>query len=298
MRNGRIQSIVCAFGFFELSSVLSMTECVLGEAIRTTPPNMVINMNRKLTTAVLLLVLIAFGLVGQTMAQSREIGVHVGDNFVYSINTIWSTNASATVPSYLVEINSTVFVVNVTAVQTPNVNATIAWIFSNGTQLNDLVTLDVDSGAVLYYIPDTPVFQGFYTSNLVVGERLRPTGNDSSTLVQHLIVGNYSSGVRYTNEVEIDSSVPGGTEAKTLYIDKTAGVLVEFTDYTQLQDQADEIVWALRETNLWAVSSSQNPTPLPSISEFSETMLLPVVAAMFLAVTLGVVAYRRPRHQS
>ena len=255
-------------------------------------------MNRKLTVAVLLLVLIALGSAGQTMAQTRDIGVHVGDNFVYSIHTLWSTNASATVPSYLVEINSTVFVVNVTAVQNPNVNATIAWIFSNGTQINDLITLDVDSGAVLYFVPDTPVFQGFYVSNLVVGERLRPTGNDSSTLVQHLTVGNYSSGVRYANVVEIDSSVPGGTEAKTLYVDKAAGVLVQFIDYIQLPDQSDVIAWALRETNLWAVSSSQNPTPLPSISEFSNSMLLPVVATMLLAVTIGLVAYRRPRHQN
>jgi len=39
--------------------------------------------------------------------------------------------------------------------------------------------------------------------------------------------------------------------------------------------------------------SSQNPTPSPTIPEFPQTIMLLMIAAMFLTVTLGLVAYRR-----
>jgi beta-lactamase regulating signal transducer with metallopeptidase domain len=41
--------------------------------------------------------------------------------------------------------------------------------------------------------------------------------------------------------------------------------------------------------------SSKNPTPSPSIPEFPQTIVLLLIAAMFLIITVGLVAYRRAR---
>ena len=103
-------------------------------------------MSRKLTIAVSFLVLIAFSSMGQAFAQGQELGVHVGDNFAYSITSQWSsTDPSGVIPSSLVDANrTTAFNVTVSAIQNPNVTSTITWSFSNGTELTNVVTLDVD----------------------------------------------------------------------------------------------------------------------------------------------------------
>jgi hypothetical protein len=257
-------------------------------------------MNRKLTVAISLLVLIVFSLVGQTLAQNRRIGVNVGDNFVYTITAQWrSTNSSATIPPYLVETNKTAALnVTVSAIQNTNVTASVTWSFTNGTDLNALVTLDVVSGALLSYVPNMPVFQGFYVANLYAGELLRPTGNNTF-IINWVITGNYSSGLRDTNVATLTYPVTNssggtvGTETQTFYIDKATGALVQFEYYTELPDQGVLVTWLLKETNVWAVSSPLNPNPSPSIPEFPQIMILLVVTAMFLVVTVSLVAYRK-----
>jgi hypothetical protein len=257
-------------------------------------------MKRKLTVAITLLVLIFFSLVGQTLAQNRRIGVNVGDNFVYTITAQWtSANSSVIIPSYLVETNKTKALnVTVSAIQNTNVTASVTWSYKNGTELNSTVTLDVLSGEILSYIPNLPVFQGFYVANLYVGEFLRPTGNNS-LIVDRVIAGNYSSGLRDTNVASLTYPVTNssgervGTETQNFYIDKATGVLVQYEYYTDLPNQGALVVWLLKETNVWAVSSPQNPLPLPSIPEFPQIMILLVVTAMFLVVTVGLVVYGR-----
>jgi hypothetical protein len=264
-----------------------------------------IGMNRKLTVVILTLVLIVFSLIGQTFAQNRKIGVNVGDNFVYNITALWSSNnASAVIPPYLVETNKTVAInVTVSAIQNPNVNATVTWSYTNGTDLTSLVTLDVVSGAVFSQAPNSPVFQGFYVANLFVGELLRPTGNNSF-IINQVMTGNYASGLRDTNVAALTfpianaSGVAVGTETQTFYIDKATGALVQFEDHTELPDQGALVTWLLKETNVWAVSSLPSPTPSPSIPEFPQTLVLAVAAAMFLIVTVGLVAYRRQNHHN
>ncbi len=266
-------------------------------------------MNRKLTIAISLLVVLAFSSLGQALAQSQEIGVHVGDRFVYSITAQYSSsNSSVAIPPGLVDANkTTTFNVTVTAVQNPNVTATIAWSFSNGTVVNSTVTVDVDSGNPVYYVPNAPVFEGFYYANLGEGDLLRPSG--SYLPINQTITGSFASGFREVNFAQftftgsVTENITTGIQTTSYFIDKATGVLFQRVDnatsldlVTTLFQSASE-TWTLVETNLWNASTSQNPTPSPSpspsIPEFPQTMILPVVAAMFLTVTVGLAAYRR-----
>ena len=204
-------------------------------------------MKRKLTVTLTILCLLCFGIIGQVIAQTHLPGVTFGDNFVYSITSSWnSSNASAIVPLFLVEINSTVaYNVTVTYVIDVNVTAMNTWRFLNGTDLNSLVTLDTNSGQVYEYIPGLPAFQGFYDANLGVNEFLRPSGNNTVPVwINQTITRDYASGKRDTNVVTLsyqstdvtNSSI--GTTTATFYIDKATGVLVERRDFTEFPDQS------------------------------------------------------------
>jgi len=274
-------------------------------------------MNRKLTITISLLVVLAFAVVGQALAQSQQIGVHVGDRFVYGMTAQWTaSDPNAKIPAGLVDANRTAFFnVTVSAVQNPNVTATIAWSFSNGTVVNSTVTVNVDSGEV-DYVPGLPIFEGFYYSNLSELEPLRPGGN--FIIINQTVSADYASGVRDTNFIQftfvtsVSNNVTTGTQTTTYYVDKAAGVQVGRIDEAASLDpvtsllQTASVTWTLKETNLWLVSSSQNSTPSPSLSpspsipEFPQTMLVPVAAAMCLIVTVSLAAYRRhsPRNAS
>jgi len=265
-----------------------------------------INMNKKLTITISLLVVLAFSAVGQALAQSQQVGVHVGDKFVYGITAVWTaSDPNAKVPAGLAEANKTVtFNVTVSAVQNPNVTAAIAWSFSNGTVVNSTVTVNVDSGEV-DYVPGMPLFEGFYYANLGEFEPLRPNGN--FIVINQTVSVDYASGVRDTSFVQFtfptsaSYNITTGSQTTTYYIDKVAGVQVRRIDEAASLDpvtslfQSAKVTWTLKETNLWTVTSSQNPTPSPSptIPEFPQTMMLPIVAATFLAVTVGLAVYRR-----
>jgi len=269
-----------------------------------------IDMNKELTITISLIVVLAFSAVGQALAQSQQIGVHVGDKFVYGITAQWTaSDPNAKIPAGLVDANRTAsFNVTVSAVQNPNVTAVIAWSFSNGTVVNSTVTVNVDSGEV-DYVPGLPVFEGFYYANLGEFEPLRPSG--SFVIINQTVSVDYASGVRDTNLIQftfptsVSNNITTGTQTTTYYVDKVAGALVRREDEATSLDPATTlyqhaiVTWILKENNLWTVSSSQNPTPSPSLSpsptipEFPQTMIVPIAAAMFLTVTAGLVAYRR-----
>lgn len=250
-------------------------------------------MKRKLTITLFILCLLCFGIIGQSIAQTRLPGVNVYDNFVYSITSSWnSSNASATVPISLVEINNTVtFNVTVTYVANDNVTATNTWSFSNGTRIDSLVTFDTNSGNLIDYIPGLPAFEGFYDANLGVNDLLRPSGNNTTPVwINQTVTRNYDSVKRDTNFVTFsypstdvtNSSI--GTTTTTFYIDKPTGVLVERKDFTEFPDQNGTILWTLKSTNLWTVSatSPQLPLPLPIIVAIVAVVIVVVVAAVYI----------------
>ncbi len=242
-------------------------------------------MNKKLTFALIALVLVCSGLMGQSMAQTetKVSGVNAGDYFVFSITSQWSSsNSSATVPLYLVDINNTQYYkVMVSSAIGPNVTATNVWHFTNDTEVNTLVVMDVESMA-MYFMNG---FQGFCKPNLGVGDLLYSGMADSPTINQ-TVSRDYGSGKRDTNVVTFSYAVTDpansteGTEMLTFYIDKETGVFVERNIYTEFPDQTGSETWILTETNLWTVSAAQLELPLP----------LPVIIAIVVVIVAAIVA--------
>jgi hypothetical protein len=243
----------------------------------------VIDMNKKLTITLPLLALLFFGIVGQTLAQTRVPGVHQEDYFIYDITSHWSSsNASLTVPPYLLGINDTRWYnVTVSSVQGINVTARTAQHFANGTDDNRLITLDVDSGSIYFMVG----FQGFFDANLVAGDLLRPSGNDTVTINQ-TISRDYASGKRETNVLTLSYPVTDytnsslGTATVTYYIDKATGVLVERKDYAEFPDQNGSEVWVLKDTNLWANTAA--PIPWLIITVVVVVIVVAIVSLVFL----------------
>ncbi len=246
-------------------------------------------MNRKLTPAIITLTLVCVGLIGHVFAQTETpiSGVNVGDYFTFNVTSQWSTtNASATVPPYLLEINKTAYYkVMISSVIGPNVSATNVWHFNNDTEINSLVVMDVETRE-MYFMNG---FQGFCKANLTAGEPLYSGITDSPT-INETISRNYASGPRETNVVSFSYPVADfyntteGTETLTFYIDKITGVFVERIVHTEFPDQTGTETWKLTETNRWTVSASAETLPpslLPIISVIV-VIIVVVVAAAFL----------------
>ena len=245
-------------------------------------------MNKKLTTALTLLCLLCFGMMAQTSAQTQAPGVKEGDYFVFSITSQWSSsNSSITVPTYLLDINKTdYYKVMVSSVQSPNVTATNMWHFKNGTDINSLAILDLNSGELVYYIPGLPAFQGFSYANISVNEPLLPSVQDSPTMNQ-TIKRAYGSGQRDTNVITLSYDVTDssnstiGVETTSLYFDKATGVLVERNVYTEFADQNGSAIWILTETNLWTVPVAKIELPLPIIVAIVAAIIVVIVAVVY-----------------
>ncbi|MFB3889390.1 MAG: hypothetical protein ACE14S_07855 [Candidatus Bathyarchaeia archaeon] len=250
-------------------------------------------MNRKLSITLILLGILCLSFVGQVMAQTRVPGVKAEDTFKYSLTSTWtSTNASATVPPDILEINNTQwYSVTVSYVMDVNVTTRDFWHFANGTENPSLVIQDVESGQ-WYYMTG---LVGIIGANISAGQLLHPTGQDG-WMVNETVSREYASGKRDTNLVSFttdlldENNVTIGTRKEDYYFDKATGMLVERRDEVSQRGDQATIVLKLTETNVWAVSSAVSELPLP----------LPILAGVIAAVVavvlvVAVLLYRGRR---
>jgi hypothetical protein len=259
-------------------------------------------MNSKLIIILGLSFVLCFGLAGQTLAQSRIPGVKSQDYLIYSIVAYWSSeNASAPVPSSLVDLNKTSqYQVTIGGTSGVNITSTHSWSLENGTQINYLVTIDVESGEAYYHSFNQPPFEGIVGADINSGSLLHPAGNDSITINQ-TITRNYASGPRDTNVVELTGQIENetldsvtnttvfttiGTEKVEFYLDKATGVLVEQNTTVESFEpqESASIVWTLRDTNLWDVAQ-----PLDLL------LIVIIVVAVAVAIIAPIVYLRLPR---
>lgn len=217
-----------------------------------------------LAIGVAIIVIVAFviyinwpqGSQGETVTLP---GVKVGDEFTYSLNGFYSSDdPNATMPENFPQINMTEwFKVLVTDVSGAEVSVNTIWRFTNGTELNQSSTIDVDTG-----IPNpTNGFYPIYAANLKANDYIRPHGPDRST-INETINRQYASGTRQTNfrtisipSYDENDSSKTWVETPTIYFDKQTGMLVELRDvnvYTNPQ-MTLTVVWTLTDTNVWKV---------------------------------------------
>jgi len=217
-----------------------------------------------IVAAVALILVAVLALViflGSTSNQAIVPGVKVGDEFIYDIKTAWSSNDSnATLDDYYVQLNMTEwYKIAVTEINGSKVTISTLWRFTNGTEVDAISTLRVDSG-IAY---PTNAFWGIYAANLKVNERIRPFGA-THAVVNETITKEYTSGTREINVISLteqyyDADDPFGnttwTDFMNVKFDKKTGMLVEFHNISMFTNpsQTYTLSWILLETNVWDV---------------------------------------------
>jgi hypothetical protein len=249
-----------------------------------------IKMNRKLTIALSLLVLLGFSLVTQAFAQTRVPGVTPDDYFTYTITTLWSsTNIGATVPSDLLENNNTIYNCTILDVVGSNVTANDIWHFNNGTDSNAIVIQNVDSGTSF-------LMNGLITiagANLGQNDMLFSSVNDPRKINQTTSI-DYGNSKRDTNAVVFNYP---GFGAESLYFDKATGMLAARVEYSINSEENASIIIVLIDTNRWLITAYPqivSPTSSPPTSDpgqvFGITLSTPIIVAIITVIIVAAVA--------
>jgi hypothetical protein len=269
-------------------------------------------MKRKLVFALSLLALLCFAMVGQILGQTGTVGVNANDEFTYTIGDFWSSsNSSATAPADLLTTNDTQWYnVTVSEISASNVTTIDNWQYINGTDNTAVVVQDVNSGTS--YLMNGLI--NIVGANLVPGDRLYPTGNDTR-IINQTVSFNYGSSKRDTNAVvttypTLDSlNNVVGYEISAFYFDKATGVLAARSDFTVDAEENVTILILLEDTNLWTITqlpsiitprSSTPPNPV-SLQVFGISLpifVASVVATIVIVVVVSAVLLRgRRRHK-
>ena len=212
--------------------------------------------------AIVLVVIIVLAFMIYVGLQTGPAGVKEGDEFVYDIMGIWSTNdPNATIPEAFPQLNMTEwYKITVTGVSDAEVSINTTWRFTNGTELTGTGTVDVETG--IYY--PTEGFWAIYAANLRENDRLRPIGPDRST-INGTTTRDYVGGARETNRLSLvlqyyDADDPTYSTTLTEYMnvqfDRRTGMLVELLDmsvYTNPQLTLT-VVWEIKSSNVWTVA--------------------------------------------
>ena len=200
-------------------------------------------MHRKLYLTILFI--LVFTSFGNTLAQTQEVGVSVGDVFVYDI----SESKSGQNNSWTKELR-------VDSISGSLIGVSDADVFENGTRSSVYRnTYEVSVSASNPY---------FFFSNLSVNDPVYVTEKVTIS-VNRTINRSYASGNRETNFIMYNDLEEGDVTIET-YFDKQTGILVESIQKHPLSDY--EIQATLKDTSVWIVtelpSPSPNETPLPT----------------------------------
>jgi len=198
-----------------------------------------------------------FAPVGAASAQTRTVGISVGNTFTYSVTVSWSSNdPSATPPSGLVELNKTQWLkVAVVAISGTNITGQLTSQYKNGTEMTSGGWIDVDTGA------SVNLTTWFVSANLGRGDLMYTLSPYNTTAINETISRAYSSGVRDTNHVDLTStstsSLGNLSVATNLYWDKSTGAVVEFSTGESNQTGTYTITWLeglqISDSSVWTV---------------------------------------------
>jgi hypothetical protein len=215
-----------------------------------------INMNGRIVLLSLISIFLLFALVVEASAQSRTVGVSVGDKFRYNIIVTWSSNdTSATPPSDVVEANNTQWLdFTVTAISGTNITTQLTSHMKNNTEFTGSGWKDVNTGS-----GNLSMF--FISANLNEGDLVYAS---SSYKINETVPRTYLGGVRDTNHFNMTSPVIGMSQS--IYWDKSTGVFVELLMETTTNMGAYTTTWSIGyqivSSDLWVVPEFPSWTPL------------------------------------
>jgi hypothetical protein len=203
-----------------------------------------------------------FALFAAASAQTRTVGVSVGDTFKYSYSTRWSSNDPTATPSQsLIDLNESQLQVDITAISGTNITAKVTGFYKNGSETTEDGWVDVNTG------------EGNFTSfiisaNLAAGDSIYSSSDYSAMIINETATKTYSSGVtRDTNYLNMSEPIMEGLSGQSdMYWDKSTGVLVEMSTKTVNQTSTctttssldaqiiSSSVWTVPEFTNWTLA--------------------------------------------
>jgi len=237
-------------------------------------------------TCILVFMFLVLVVVANVQAQS-VVGVSKGDEFEYTMYSVWNSDFLDTPPFDMVELNKTQWMkVEVTEVLGSKINVKITTHFRNGTEQERDGYCDVDTGE--RSDDEIPPFIGSYINTY--GE-VNPSA-DYPFYINATIIRDYADGQRETNllsfiETEENEQVGTYTRVAEYYFDRVTGVPVEYLYDFYYTGLRNTIHYNLASSNVWA------------IPEFQAWMILPFLTIMtLLAIVLKRNSFKPKTHRS
>jgi hypothetical protein len=206
-------------------------------------------MNGRILLLNLVSTFLLLALVVTASAQTRTVGVSVGNKFRYSLTVSWSSNdPSATPPSYIVDANNTEWVeLNVTAISGTLITTQGTTHLKNNTEITAVGTKDVNTGS-----GNMTMF--LISANLTAGDSVYTS---SSAIINETVPKWYSGVERDANHLDMTSSSGTQISGSDLYWDKMTGSLVEWlletTNQTGTYTTTSSYAMQIISSNVWTV---------------------------------------------
>jgi hypothetical protein len=233
-------------------------------------------MNGRIVLLNLISTFLLLALVVAASAQTRTVGVSVGNKFRYDRTASWSSNdPNATPFSSLIEYNNTQWrEITFTAISGTNVTGQLTNHYKNGTEITTDCWIDVSTG-----IGENMTFL-LISANLTAGDSMGTSAFYNTQILNETVSRTYLSGVRDTNHINSTSSDGTQTYHTNIYWDKATGVLVELLQETTNQTGTYITTWSsgtqIISSDVWTVPEFPTWTPalLILIVLTSATMLI------------------------
>jgi len=238
-------------------------------------------MNSRIVLLNLVATFLFFALVVSASAQTRTVGVSVGNKFRYGNTVGWSSNdPSANVTSYIGEANSTEWgEITVTGISSTNITGQYITHYKNGTETTNGGWMDVNTGA-----GNMTMFA--ISANLAQGDSVY-TSSYSTWFINETVPKTYSNSARDTNHLNLTSLSQPLSMRFNFYWDKSTGILVEqlreITNQTGAYTTAVSLHTQIISSNVWTVP--EFPTSISAV-----LILIAVTSA-----TIVIARRRQPR---
>ena len=227
-------------------------------------------MHRKIFLTILFILIFPF--LGNSFGQTHEIGVNVGEVFVYDFSD-----------SAYGESNNWTKEIRVDSISDSLITVSDAEVFGNGTRGSRYsYTYEVSTSSSNLY---------FFFANLSVNDPVYVTEN-GIIRVNKTINRSYASGSRETNCIMFEHLNYEDVTVET-YFDKQTGVLVESTQKHPPTDY--EIQATLKDTNVWIITEFPSPSPTETLSETLYLIVVVIVVVVVIVAAFAITLRRRKK---
>jgi hypothetical protein len=207
-------------------------------------------MNGRIVLFSLISSFLVLTLVMAASAQTRIVGVDIGNKFRYSVTASWiSDDPNATAPFYLVDYKDTEWLeINITAISGRNITGQNTKHYWNGTEtaVDSWVDVDTGTGSLTSF---------FISANLTVGDTMY-NSSYFPQFINETVPRTYLDTVRDTNHIRTTSDGISNTNY-SMYWGKLTGVLVDMLVENTYQTDAYTTSWSVEfqiiNSDIWVV---------------------------------------------